>query len=172
MIGAGIIGITVAKWARFFGAEHVAISDLDSARLARAQLAGATTTIDASENSDPVQAFKSATGAAPDVIVECVGRPILQNLVDAAPIGAHIVAVGAAMVPEPISSVAAAQKKIRMTFSFGYTLDDFNFILRMIDAGRLSTDELISRTVTLEEVPEAFAGLMQPNEHCKIMIEP
>ncbi len=83
-----------------------------------------------------------------------------------------LIAVGAAMVPEPISSVAAAQKKIRMTFSFGYTLDDFNFILRMIDAGRLSTDELISRTVTLEEVPEAFAGLMQPNAHCKIMIEP
>ena len=76
------------------------------------------------------------------------------------------------MEPETISSVAAAQKKIRMTFSFGYTLEDFEFILRMISAGRMKTDELITRSVTLEEVPEAFAGLMQPNEHCKIMIEP
>lgn len=172
VIGAGIIGITVIKWARFFGAEHVAISDLDSDRLARARLAGATTAIDASANPDPVQAFKNATGIAPDVIVECVGRPMLQHLVDVAPQGTHIVAVGASMEPETISSVAAAQKKIRMTFSFGYTLEDFEFILRMISAGRMKTDELITRAVTLEEVPEAFAGLMQPNEHCKIMIEP
>ena len=172
VIGAGIIGITVIKWARFFGAEHVAISDLDSDRLERAQLAGATNAINASENPDPVQAFKEATGAVPDVIVECVGRPMLQHLVDVAPQGTHIVAVGACMEPETLSSVAAAQKKIRMTFSFGYTLEDFEFILRMISAGRMKTDELITRSVTLEEVPEAFAGLMQPNEHCKIMIEP
>jgi len=172
VIGAGIIGITVVKWARFFGAEHVAISDLDENRLARAQLAGATTIINASENPDPVQAFTAATGAAPDVIVECVGRPMLQHLVDVAPTGTHIVAVGAAMEPELISSVTAAQKKIRMTFSFGYELEDFQFVVRLISAGRLTTDELITRTVSLEEVPEAFAGLMQPNSHCKIMIEP
>jgi len=172
VIGAGIIGITVVKWARFFGAEHVAISDLDDSRLARAQLAGATTAINASENPDPVQAFTAATGAAPDVIVECVGRPMLQHLVDVAPPGTHIVAVGAAMEPELISSVTAAQKKIRMTFSFGYELEDFQFVVRLISAGRLTTDELITRTVSLEEVPEVFAGLMQPNSHCKIMIEP
>jgi len=172
VIGAGIIGITVIKWARFFGAEHVAVSEPDPARLARAGQAGATTLIDAGENQDAVQAFRDATGAAPDVIVECVGRPMLQHLIDIAPPGAHIVAVGAAMEPEPISSVAAAQKKIRMTFSFGYTLQDFQFILRMVAAGRMKTDGLITCSVSLEKVPEAFAGLMQPNEHCKVMIEP
>jgi (R,R)-butanediol dehydrogenase/meso-butanediol dehydrogenase/diacetyl reductase len=172
IIGAGIIGMTVLKWARFFGAENVVISDLEEARLARAELAGATAVIDARDNPDPVQAFKQVTGAVPDVIVECVGRPMLQQLIDAAPIGTHIVAVGAAMEPEPISSVAAAQKKIRMTFSFGYTLEDFQFILRILDTGRVQTDELITRSVSLDGVPDAFTGLMQPNDHCKIMIEP
>ena len=172
VIGAGIIGITVVKWARFFGAEHVAISDLDENRLARARLAGATATINASGNHDPVEAFTGITGATPDVIVECVGRPMLQRLVDVAPRRTHIVAVGAAMEPEPISSVTAAQKQIRMTFSFGYALEDFQFVVRMISAGRLTTDELITRTVSLEEVPEAFAGLLRPNSHCKIMIAP
>ena len=172
VVGAGIIGITVVKWARFFGAEHVAISDLDEDRLARAQRAGATTTISASENPDPVEAFTGATGAAPDVIVECVGRPMLQQLIDAAPAGTHIVAVGAAMEPELISSVAAAQKRIRMTFSFGYELEDFQFVVRLISAGRLNTDELITRTVSLEQVPGVFNDLMRPNGHCKVMIEP
>ena len=172
IIGAGIIGLTVLKWARFFGAEHVVISDLDEDRLARAKLAGATAIIDARENPDPVQAFRDATGVAPDVIVECVGRPMLQQLIDAAAIGTHIVAVGAAMVPEPITSVSAAQKKIRMTFSFGYTLQDFQFIIRILESGRIQTDELITRSVSLDQVPEAFAELMQPNGHCKIIIEP
>lgn len=173
IIGAGIIGMTVLKWARFFGAENVVISDLDEARMARARQAGATAVIDAGDHPDPVQAFGQATGAAPDAIVECVGRPMLQQLIDAAPpTGTHIVAVGAAMEPEPITSLAAAQKKIRMTFSFGYTLEDFQFILRILDSGRVRIDELITRSVSLDEVPDAFAGLMQPNGHCKIMIEP
>ena len=172
IIGAGIIGITVIKWAKFFGAEHVGISDLEPARLKRAGNAGATVTINASECDDPVEAFREATGTDPQVIVECVGAPMLQNLVDIAPQKAHIVAVGCNLTPEPITSLAAAQKQLRMTFSFGYTLEDFQFVVRMIEAGRIETGDLITRTVSLEEVPDAFAGLMQPNEHCKIMIQP
>lgn len=172
VIGAGIIGIAVVKWARFFGAGHVAISDLDAARLDRARLVGATTTISAREYSDAVRAFCDSTGEEPHVIVECVGRPMLQHLVDTAPHGAHIVSVGAAMEPDSIAPWAASVKKIRMTFSFGYTLEDFQFIVRMIDARRMDTDGLITRSINLDEVPETFAGLMEPNSHCKIVIEP
>lgn len=172
VIGAGIIGITVVKWARFFGAEHVAVSDLDATRLERAGLAGAGVTIDAREHADAVQAFRDETGTDPDVIVECVGRPMLQQLIDVAPRGAHIVSVGAAMEPDAISPHVAAARKVRLTFSFGYTLEDFQYILRMIESGRMDTDHLITRSVSLDEAPEAFAGLLTPNGHCKVMIEP
>lgn len=172
IIGAGVIGITVAKWARFFGAGHIGISDLETARLERASKAGATHTINASECSNPVQAFLEATGAVPEVIVECVGRPMLQQLIDIAPRGVHIVAVGATMEPEQVLSAAAAQKKIRMTFSFGYGLEDFDFIIRMLDSGRLESHGLITQKVSLDQVPQTFASLLKANEHCKIMIEP
>jgi (R,R)-butanediol dehydrogenase/meso-butanediol dehydrogenase/diacetyl reductase len=172
ILGAGIIGITVVKWARFFGAEHVAISDLDSARLQRAERVGATASINAADQADAVQAFRDSTGVEPDVIVECVGRPMLQHLVDTAPHGAHIVSVGASMEQDSIAPWTAAAKKIRLTFSFGYTPEDFQFILRMMEGGRLDTDHLITRRISLHQVPEAFAGLLEPNDHCKIMIEP
>jgi len=172
VIGAGVIGISVVKWARFFGAGHVGISDLEPARLARARAAGATAAINARDCADPVAAFRTATGSAPDAIVECVGRPILQKLIEAANPGAHIVAVGATMEPEPIISVAAAQKRLRITFSFGYSPDDFRFIVRMIDEGRMTVDSLVTRSVSLDEVPEAFASLQRPNDHCKVMIRP
>ena len=172
VIGAGVIGLAVAKWACFFGAEHIVVSDLDETRLERASATGATATINASENSDPVQAFMEATGTTPDVIVECVGRPMLQQLIDVAPIGTHIVAVGASMELDAISSVVAAQKQTRLTFSFGYGLEELAFVIRMISEGRLKTDELITRSVTLSEVPAAFEELLQPNGHCKVMIRP
>lgn len=172
IIGGGIIGIAVAKWARFFGAEHIVVSDLDSARLGRAKLEGATDIIDAGQNSDAVQAFQNLTGTSPDVIIECVGRPMLQHLIDIAPPACRIVSVGGAMEPDSFVPLTATQKKIQLVFSFGYRIEDFEFIMRMLASKRVETNHLISRSVSLDEVPEAFAGLMQPNGHCKVMINP
>jgi (R,R)-butanediol dehydrogenase/meso-butanediol dehydrogenase/diacetyl reductase len=172
VIGAGVIGIAVAKWARFFGAEHVGISDLDGTRLERAARAGATLTIDAGQCPDPVQAFRDGTGSDPDVIVECVGRPMLQQLIDVAPRESHIVSVGAAMEPDTIAPHVASTRKVRLTFSFGYELEDFAFILRMIESGRMDTANLVTRSISLDEAPAAFAELLVPNSHCKVMIEP
>jgi (R,R)-butanediol dehydrogenase/meso-butanediol dehydrogenase/diacetyl reductase len=172
IIGAGVIGIAVAKWARFYGAEHIGVADLEPGRLERATEAGATVCIVAGRDKDPVKAFETATGSSPEVIVECAGRPMLQQLVDCAPMGAHLVSVGASMEAEPLVCMTGSQKKIRLTFSFGYTLEDFQYITRMLATGRLSTGELITGHSSLEDLPDNFAALMQPNNHCKIIIEP
>jgi threonine dehydrogenase-like Zn-dependent dehydrogenase len=68
--------------------------------------------------------------------------------------------------------MAAAQKKVRVSFSYGYSVDDFSFVTRMMADERLSVDNLITDRVTLEEVPGVFEQLMQPNGHCKILIQP
>ena len=172
VIGAGVIGLAVAKWARFFGAADIVVSDLDAERLDRARANGATAVIDASVNPDAVQGFRDAVGGEPDVILECVGRPMLQQLIDIAPVGCHIVSVGVSMAEEPLSPMAAAQKKVRLSFSFGYTVEDFAFVTRMLAEKRLLVEELITERVSLEQVPEVFEGLMQPNGHCKILIQP
>ena len=109
VIGAGVIGLAVAKWARFFGAQDIVVSDLETGRLDRARASGATDVIDASANPDAVQGFRDTAGGEPDVIFECVGRPMLQKLVDIAPKGCHIVSVGVSMAEEPLSPLAAAQ---------------------------------------------------------------
>ena len=172
VLGAGVIGIATAKWARFFGAGEVVVSDLDQERLQRALDTGATGIIDASVHSDPVAAFQEATGCYPDVIIECVGRPMLKHLVECAPIGCHIVSVGVSMEDEPISPLETAQKKVRMSFSFGYDLSEFAFVVKMIANGRLSTDGLVTASVSLDDAPATFSELMKPNGHCKVMVEP
>lgn len=172
VIGAGVIGIAVAKWARFFGAEDIVVSDLDEERLERARANGATAVINAADNPDAVAAFREVAEGEPDVIFECVGRPMLKQLIEVAPVECHIVSVGVSMADEPLSPLAAAQKKVRLSFSFGYTIEDFRFVSRMLAEKRMPVDALITKRVTLEEVPEVFEGLMKPNGHCKIVLHP
>ncbi|MFZ1834500.1 MAG: zinc-binding dehydrogenase, partial [Pseudomonadales bacterium] len=172
VIGAGIIGLAVAKWARFFGAGDVGISEMVPARIERARRIGADIVIDAARYADPVAEFQRITGRAPTVIFECVGRPMIQKLIDMAPPGAHLVMVGTGMQPEQLTVVTAALKRLRMSFHLAYELDDFPFVLRMLAVGRISTEGLVTGTVGLDALPAMFATLQQPNDHCKIMITP
>ncbi|HMN47017.1 MAG TPA: alcohol dehydrogenase catalytic domain-containing protein [Povalibacter sp.] len=172
VIGAGVIGLSVAKWARFFGAGDVAISELLPARLERARRMNVGLVIDGSIASDPVAEFQKQTGRAPTVIFECVGRPMVQRLIDIAPAGTQLVLVGTGMQPEQFTVLSAALKRLRMTFVIGYEPADFPFVLRMLDAGRIGVDGLVTATTSLADVPDVFARLQQPNDHCKVLITP
>lgn len=172
VVGAGVIGLSVAKWARFFGASDVGISEMVPARVRRARDMGIGVVIDAAACKDPVAEFERQTGRKPGVIFECVGRPVLGTLIEAAPIGAHLVMVGTGMQPESFTVVSAALKKLRMTFTLGYEPTDFPFVLRMLAEGRISVDGLVTASVSLAEAPALFARLQQPNDHCKVLITP
>lgn len=172
IVGAGIIGLSVMKWAKFFGASDVGVSEMVPARQARASRAGADLVIDASTDPDPVAEFERVTGRRPAVIFECVGRPLIHRLIEMAPPGAQLVMVGTGMQEERFTVLSAAMKRLRMTFTLGYEPGDFDFVLRMLGSGRISVDPLITATVGLDEAPAMFARLAQPNDHCKVLITP
>lgn len=172
VVGAGIIGISVAKWARFFGAADVGISEMVPARIERARAIGADLVIDAAACADPVAEFRKQTGRTPSVIFECVGRPLIHKLIDMAPVGAQIVLVGTGMHPEQFTVLSAAMKRLRMTFVLGYEPADFPFVLRMLSAGRIGVEGIVTATVRLADLPEEFARLQKPNDHCKVLVTP
>jgi (R,R)-butanediol dehydrogenase/meso-butanediol dehydrogenase/diacetyl reductase len=172
VVGAGIIGLAVAKWARFFGASDVGISEMVPARLERARKLGVDVVIDASQHGDPVAEYQRQTGRAPSVIFECVGRPLIHKLIEMAPTGAQLVLVGTGMQPEQFTVLSAAMKRLRMTFVLAYEPEDFPFVLRMLASGRIGVDGLVSATIGLDETPAMFARLQKPNDHCKVLITP
>lgn len=172
VVGAGIIGLAVAKWAKFFGAGHIGISEVVPARAERAQKIGIEIVIDASQGADPVAEYERQTGRKPSVIFECVGRPMIAQLIGFAPTGAHLVMVGTGMQPENFTVVSAALKRLRMTFPLAYDVNDFPFVQRMLAAGRITVDGLVTATVSLDEAPAMFERLGQPNDHCKVLITP
>ena len=172
VIGAGVIGLAVAKWARFFGAADIGISEMVPARLQRARDMGIAVTIDAAACPNPVADFERQTGRSPSVIFECVGRPILHKLIEMAPASAQLVLVGTGMQPENFTVLSAALKRLRMSFAFGYDPAEFPFVLRMLGERRINCEGLVSDTVALAEVPAMFRRLQQPNDHCKVLITP
>lgn len=172
IVGAGVIGLAVAIAARFFGAGNVVIAEMVPSRMERAKQIGADLVIDAAQCANPVAECQKLTGQAPSVIFECVGRPMIQKLIDMAPMGAHLVMVGTGMQPEQMTVLPAAMKRLRMTFTLGYEPADFGFMLRMLANGRISAKHLVTGTVSLDQLPEMFAKLQKPNDHCKVMIVP
>lgn len=172
IIGAGIIGLAVTKWAKFFGAAAVGVSEIVPARLQRARTVGAGVVIDASQVADPVSEFNRLVGRKPTVIFECVGRPMIARLIEISPIGAHLVLVGTGMQEEQFTVVSAAQKKLRMSFPLAYEVADFPFVQQMLAVGRITVEGLVTATVSLDDASEMFSLLGKANEHCKVLIAP
>ena len=76
-------------------------------------------------------------GCKPTIIFECTGRPIINTLIEIAPLGAELVLMGTGMEEERFSVLSAAMKRLRMTFHLGYEPADFAFILRMLAVVRM-----------------------------------
>ena len=147
VIGAGVIGLAVAKWARFFGAASVGVSERVPVRLERARSVGVDVVIDATAHSDPVAEYRKHTGHAPSVIFECVGRPMIAQLIEMAAPHTQLVLVGTGMQAEQFTVLSAAMKRLKMSFVLGYEPADFPFVLQMLGNGRITVDELVTATV-------------------------
>lgn len=170
IIGAGPIGLALAKWAKYFGADFIAISEMVPSRIERAQTTGADLVIDAAQESDPVEAMQRLSGKAPQIIFECVGRPMLQKLMKIAPHGSHLCLLGACMENEEINISMISTKNLSLSIPFGYGLKEFAYILDLLDRGEIDTFPLISAVVPLMQTPETFELLRKPNDHCKVLL--
>jgi len=171
VIGAGPVGLSVAVWARFFGARSVVVSERAAGRLELARQFGATDVIDANrEEVGP--AFEARAGGPPDVIFECVGVPgLLQECIGLAPHRGRIVVVGVCMAPDTIVPAIAVIKEIELAFVVAYHRDDFQLTLDMFARGRIPGAAMITDVVDLDGLPAAFEALKTPSTQCKVMIE-
>jgi threonine dehydrogenase-like Zn-dependent dehydrogenase len=66
--------------------------------------------------------MRRETGGTPQMLFECVGRPMVQQLFDIAPYGAHLCILGACMEGETIRISTAAVKDLTLSIPIGYCL--------------------------------------------------
>ncbi len=116
-----------------------------------------------------------ALGAAPKhpVIFECVGVPgVIGGLIDGAPLFSRVVVVGVCVGTDQFTPAMAINKEIDLRFVIGYTPLEFRDTLQMLAEGKVDPRPIITGTVGLDGVGDAFSALGDPEVHAKILIDP
>jgi 2-desacetyl-2-hydroxyethyl bacteriochlorophyllide A dehydrogenase len=173
VIGAGPIGVSVTTFARLAGASRVVISERSGTRRKAAIDFGADAAIDPGSVADLGSAFADAVGGPPDVIFDCVGAPgVIQSCIDLSRPRGTIVTVGVCMKPDAILPLSAILKELRQRFVLGYVDRDFATVLEFLGQGRINARRMLTNTVDLDGLPEAFEALRNPTDQIKVMIRP
>ncbi len=107
------------------------------------------------------------------IVFECVGVPgMIDTIISSAPLMSRVVVVGVCMQPDRIRPAMAINKEIDLRFVVGYTPLEFRDTLHLLADGKVMATPMVTGTVGLSGVEEAFARLTDPEQHAKIIIDP
>ncbi|MFW9804011.1 MAG: zinc-binding dehydrogenase [Candidatus Thorarchaeota archaeon] len=174
IIGAGPIGQMMIMLAKKSGASNVIVSDLAKLRREMAVLSGADVVIDPA-NEDAIERVKSETdGYGADVVIEAVGLPATwEQAVDMTrDAGMTVLFGGAASGTKfEIDTVRFHYGQLTIKGVFHLTPRHVEQALKLIIAGDVDPDILITHTMPLEKVTDAIL-MMSKGESMKVAIEP
>jgi threonine dehydrogenase-like Zn-dependent dehydrogenase len=190
VIGCGPVGLAVTAALRLAGARPIVVADFSARRRDLAVTLGADVAVDPASTTPwqswrEVAAWRDASRAPklppwvagpplrPAVVFECVGVPgVLDGIMAAAPRGTRIVVVGVCMQPDTIHPMLGIGKELNIQFVYAYTAGEFAATLRNIAEGAIPAAPLVTGTVSIEGVAQAFEDLASPDRHAKILVEP
>ncbi len=165
VFGCGGVGDSVIQGARLAGATTIIAVDIDPRKLEWARGFGATHTVNAREG-DPVARIKELTGGnGVNYSFEAVGRPeTLEQALFCRDLAGTCVFIG---VPGPGPTL---QLDLQRLFDLGGNLRvswygdclptrDFPLLAAWYRQGQLKLDDLVTRTIGLDETEEAFAAM-------------
>ena len=170
VFGVGGVGLSAIRAASIVEAYPIIAVDLDEKKLAFARSFGATHTVNASGNVDPVAAIRDLTAGGVDYAFDAIGRQktceqILQAT-RAGGIGADNFGGMAVLVGIPQEKVTidpalftAGQRQYRGSLGAAFPDRDFAMYLRWHKEGKFPLDRLITRRYALEQINEACHDL-------------
>ena len=172
VFGAGPVGLAVIAALRMKGIEPIVAADFSSRRRALAETMGAHEVVDPREEP-AIEAWRRVDGRHPLVIFEAVGVPgVIDQAMRTAPQQTQIVVVGVCMETDHMQPFMGITKELTVKFSMAYDPMEFASTLQSIAEGELDVDPLITGTVGIDDVPQAFTDLANPDAHAKIVVEP
>jgi threonine dehydrogenase-like Zn-dependent dehydrogenase len=172
VFGCGPVGLAVIAALRLKGVEPIVAGDFSPMRRALAQKLGAHVVVDPRERR-LIDAYREAADLRPAAVFECVGVPgVLKDVMRQAPRGAKIVVAGVCMEEDTIRPMLGINKELSLQFVLGYTPLEFMDTLGSLADGRIDVSPLVTGTVGVEGVAQAFRDLANPEQHAKIIVEP
>ncbi|UOR01913.1 zinc-binding dehydrogenase [Leucobacter allii] len=163
--GCGGLGLAAIQAAVIAGASSIVAVDVSDEKLAYAERFGATERVD-SLATDPVATIHELTGGGADFVFDFVGRPEVTQQAYASVGRAGELGVVGINRPGATLEIGIGpdfiwnQVRIRPIFngSTNFRRDIPRFV-ELFAEGRFKLDELVSRTVTLAEVNDAYARM-------------
>lgn len=152
ILGGGVIGLLMVELARLAGAGAVVLSTRQAPRRQLALELGATSAVDPA-GGDAV--FGEALPQGADVVIECAGVPeTFQQSLRLARRGGTVVVFGvvAQGAPAPVLPFDLLTRELRVESAWLNPLT-YPRAAELIATSLLSLDRLVTRTVTLDEVP-------------------
>lgn len=157
--GCGGVGLAAVALGRALGATVVAV-DISPQALALASALGADVTLDVSGVDDVGDAVQRATGGA-HVSVDCLGHAATarNSVLGLRALGRHV-QIGlfpAATAEFAISRVI--RDELEVLGVHGLSASRFRQVLELMREGRLDPSAMITRRVSLSDVPEALPAM-------------
>jgi S-(hydroxymethyl)glutathione dehydrogenase / alcohol dehydrogenase len=162
--GCGGVGLNVVQGARLAGAAVIVAVDTRAEKLELARRLGATETVHAGSDVDTAAAVRDLTDGGVDYALEAIGlEPTIQAAWEAVRSGGTVVVLGlmpkgSTLTIDPWGFIN--EKTIRGSFLGSARIDvDIPRLLDYYANGSLELDELVSRRLALDELPDAFDRL-------------
>lgn len=172
VFGCGPVGLACIAALRQKGVETIVAADFSPTRRRLASTLGATVAVDPS-GQPAIDAWREADGRSTPVIFEAVGVPgMLHSAMRDAPAGARILVVGVCMEHDGIQPFFGIAKELNIQFALAYDPVEFASSLRAIAEGEFDVAPMITGSVDVDGTPAAFDALADPEQHCKILVEP
>jgi (R,R)-butanediol dehydrogenase/meso-butanediol dehydrogenase/diacetyl reductase len=170
VMGAGPVGLAVTLWLRHLGARTIVVCEKSEGRRAVAARLGA------SEVVDPSGLLPATRRHAPegiDVVFEATGAPgLIAQSMNSAGFRARVVVVGVCTHPDTIFPLAGILKETSVHFVLAYELADFQYVVAMLEQGRIDPSPMVTDRIALAEVPDMFETLATPTTQAKVLIDP
>lgn len=169
--GAGGVGLAALAIARALGARVTVIDPSPAAREAAIRL-GAATALEPSPHL--VEMIREATSGGPHVSIEAIGDSTAchRSITSLRPRGRHV-QVGllppgesaqSSLPGYPVPMHTVISRELEVLGSHGLAAHDYPELLDLVSSGRLRPDHLVTRTISLDEVPAAFALIGTPEQ--------
>jgi threonine dehydrogenase-like Zn-dependent dehydrogenase len=172
VLGCGPVGLAVIADLARRGVGPIVASDYSPARRRLAEHLGAHEVVDPA-TEHVMAAWRRVDGVRPVAIFEAVGVPgMLEACMRMAPKGTRITVVGVCLQADALRPAIGIYKELSLQFVLGYEPHEFAGSLLAIAEGEVDLAPLVTSTVGIDGVPQAFSDLAHPDEHVKILVEP
>jgi S-(hydroxymethyl)glutathione dehydrogenase / alcohol dehydrogenase len=163
VFGCGGVGIAIVQGARIAGASRIFAIDVSDEKLELAKRFGATDVLRADDA--PKSLIAQTDGIGVDYAFEAIGLgTVVEAALQATRRGGTAVAVGVGKLTDSIKLNAlgfplSGKTLASSMFGSANPLYDFPKLLALYRSGKLDLENMVSRTYSIEEAPQAFQDL-------------